>query len=56
MNTNRNVHTLATNHTSGSHPVFAPSHRLSGHGARQPPRNRVVANAETVVMLTYSAR
>ena len=28
----------------------------SGHGARQPPRNSVVAIAETVTMLTYSAR
>ena len=27
-----------------------------GHGARQPPRNSVVASAETVTMLTYSAR
>ncbi len=56
MNTNRNVHTLAMNQSSGSQPLLAPSHRLIGHGARQPPRNRVVASAETVVMLTYSAR
>src|ERR1700716_1923664 len=28
---------------------------LIGHGACQPPRNIVVASAETVVMLTYSA-
>ena len=29
---------------------------MIGHGARQPPRNSVVASAETVTMLTYSAR
>ncbi len=28
---------------------------LIGHGACQPPRNSVVANADTVNMLTYSA-
>src|SRR6476661_4461406 len=28
---------------------------LIGHGACQPPRNIVVASADTVVMLTYSA-
>ena len=28
----------------------------SGHGARQPPRNNVVARADTVVTLMYSAR
>ena len=27
-----------------------------GHGACQPPRNSVVASAETVTMLMYSAR
>src|SRR5664279_557086 len=55
MKTNRNAHTLPTNHSSGHHPLFAPSHRLTGHGACQPPRNNVVARADTVVMLTYSA-
>ncbi len=55
MNTNRNVQTLAVNHSTGHHPEFAPSHIFSGHGARQPPRNSVVASAETVAMLTYSA-
>src|SRR5947209_6071515 len=29
---------------------------LRGQGARQPPRNSVVASAETVIMLMYSAR
>ncbi|KAM9915171.1 hypothetical protein OXX59_010624, partial [Metschnikowia pulcherrima] len=28
----------------------------SGHGARHPPRNSVVATAETLSMLMYSAR
>ena len=55
MNTNRNVHTLAMNHTSGTQPLLAPAQMLSGQGARQPPRNMVAARAETVVMLTYSA-
>ncbi len=27
-----------------------------GHGARQPPRKSVVATAETLIMLMYSAR
>ncbi|SHT92660.1 Uncharacterised protein [Mycobacteroides abscessus subsp. abscessus] len=55
MNRNRNAHTLPTNHSSGHQPVLAPGMRLSGQGACQPPRNSVVARAETVVMLTYSA-
>src|SRR3954454_21350492 len=50
--------TLARNHRIGHQPVLStPSSTSdSGHGARQPPRNRVVASAATVVMLTYSAR
>src|SRR6478672_13578427 len=52
---NMKVHTLATNHSSGHHPVLAPSHMLMGHGACHPPRNSVVASADTVNMLTYSA-
>ena len=55
MNPKRNTQTLATNHSSGHHPLLAPSHMLNGHGACQPPRNSVVARADTVVMLTYSA-
>src|SRR6476620_970873 len=55
MNTNRNSHTFAVNHSSGHQPVLAPSRMLIGHRACQPPRNIVVASAETVVMLTYSA-
>ncbi len=46
MNTNRNVHTLATNHSSGHQPELAPSIMLNGHGACQPPRNSVVASAD----------
>ena len=44
------------NQSTGHQPWFAPSHSDSGHGARQPPRNSVVASAETVTMLMYSAR
>ena len=36
--------------------MLAPGHTEIGHGARQPPRNSVVASAETVIMLMYSAR
>src|SRR5689334_7221977 len=55
MKKNRNAQTLAVNHSSGHQPLLAPSHMLIGHGACQPPRNIVVASADTVVMLTYSA-
>src|SRR5690349_14401603 len=48
--------TLAVNQSTGHQPEFAPSHSDSGHGARQPPRNSVVASAQTVTMLMYSAR
>src|SRR3954469_20407907 len=44
------------NQTTGNQPSFAPAHSDSGQGARQPPRNSVVATAERVTMLTYSAR
>src|ERR1041384_4534273 len=58
MNPNRNSSTLATHQSSGHQPwLNMPSLiELSGHGARQPPRNSVVAKAETVIMLMYSAR
>src|SRR5690349_24135204 len=49
------VHTLAVNHSSGHQPLLAPSIMLNGNGACQPPRNMVVARADTVVMFTYSA-
>src|ERR1700754_972700 len=50
-----NAQTFATNHTRVHQPWFAPSHMLNGHVAWNPPRNNVVANADTVNMLTYSA-
>src|SRR5919199_2112995 len=56
MNRNRNPSTLTTNQIIGNQPRLAPSQIEIGHGARQPPRNSVVANAETVIMLMYSAR
>src|SRR3954466_13286556 len=56
MKTNSATTTLRKNHSSGHQPVFAPFQMLIGQGARQPPRNRVAASAETVTMLTYSAR
>ena len=48
--------TLMSHHSNGHQPVLALSHSEMGHGARQPPRKRVVASAETVTMLMYSAR
>ena len=56
MKQNMKMSTLPRNHSSGHQPVLAPAHSDSGHGARQPPRNSVVASAETVIMLMYSAR
>jgi hypothetical protein len=53
---NSRISTLARNHSSGHQPVFASDHTDSGHGARHPPRNSVVASAATVTMLMYSAR
>src|SRR5690606_16067484 len=42
--------------SSGHQPSFAPSQNVViGHGARQPPRKRVVATAEATTMWTYSA-
>ena len=49
--------TLVVNQRIGHQPELAPSQTVEiGHGARQPPRNSVVASAETVTMLMYSAR
>ena len=56
MKTNSAATTLRKNHSSGHQPELAPSQIDSGHGARQPPRNSVVAIAETVARLMYSAR
>src|SRR3954449_8279287 len=52
------VTTLPRNHRIGHQPVLRTplSTSDSGHGARQPPRNNVVASAETVATLMYSAR
>src|SRR5690625_1609578 len=49
--------TLPRNHNSGHQPVLnIPSLIVEiGQGARQPPRNNVVAIAETLTMLMYSA-
>src|SRR5918996_2838904 len=56
MKTNRKRNTLRVNHRTGHQSWLAPLHSDSGHPARQPPRNSVVASAETVTMLMYSAR
>src|SRR5436305_14758365 len=52
------VTTLARNHRTGHQPVLSTPLSMTdnGHGARQPPRNSVVASAATVVTLMYSAR
>src|ERR1700712_18234 len=54
--TNMNTRILMKNQTRVIQPSFAPGIREIGHGARQPPRNSVVAIAETLIMLMYSAR
>src|SRR5215204_4678269 len=57
MKMNSEAATLPMNQRTGHQPSFAPSQRVPRpKGARQPPRNSVVASAETVTMLTYSAR
>src|SRR5690348_15697647 len=50
--------TLPRNHSTGHQPVLSTPLSIadSGHGARQPPRNNVVASDDTVVTLMYSAR
>ena len=45
---------LAMNHRIGHQPELAPSQKLSGAGARQPPRNTVVISMETVTVWMYS--
>ncbi len=48
---------MAKNQITANQPELAPcQNAVIGQGARQPPRNSVVANAETVIMLMYSAR
>src|ERR1700744_3818126 len=53
---NRKISVLIRNQITGYQPVFAPLHSEIGHGARQPPRNSVVATQDTTTMFTYSAR
>src|SRR6266550_8967210 len=49
--------TLTTNQSIGHQPEFAPCQSdTRPNGACHPPRNIVVASAETVTMLMYSAR
>src|SRR5215212_7534953 len=58
MKTKRKTQSFITNHSTGHQPVLSTPPPIAdiGHGARHPPRNSVVAIAETVTMLTYSAR
>src|SRR3954469_8394596 len=58
MKQNRQKNTLPRNHSNGHQPVLSTPLSIadSGQGARQPPRNNVVASAETVATLMYSAR
>src|SRR3954447_18758843 len=54
MKTNRKMNVLIRNATNCNQPLALRND--SGHGHCPPPRNSVVAIAETVTMLTYSAR
>ena len=54
MKTNRKMNVLIRKASICSQPL--PFRNDSGHGQLPPPRNSVVAMAETVTMLTYSAR
>src|SRR5437868_8716948 len=57
MKKKMNSHSLTRNHSTGHQPELAPSHTVEiGAGARQPPRNSVVARADSVARLMYSAR
>src|SRR3954447_20388942 len=56
MNTNKKMLVLTRNARNWNQPESNPSHRLGNHGIVPPPRNNVVAIAETVTMFTYSAR
>ena len=56
MKPNSKIPTLIRNHSTGHQPEFAPDQAEIGQIACQPPRNSVVARADTVIMLTYSAR
>src|ERR671918_1761606 len=54
MNTNRNTNVLTRNARNCNQPLAFRND--SGHGHCPPPRNSVVAIADTVTMFTYSAR
>src|ERR687893_608770 len=54
MNTNKNTNVLIRNATNCNQPFAFRND--SGHGHIPPPRNKVVAIADTVTMFTYSAR
>src|SRR5918998_6349340 len=57
MKPNSRISTLTSHQSTGHQPELAPAQKVViGAGARQPPRNSVVAKAETVIMLMYSAR
>src|SRR3954469_3775863 len=58
MNANSRMTTLPSHHSTGHQPwlsELSPTND-SGHGARHPPRKSVVASADTVMTLMYSAR
>ena len=56
MSRNMKNHILRKNQTMPIHPEARNSTWDSGQGACQPPRNMVVATAETLSMFTYSDR
>ena len=56
ININRNTAILLKNQINGIQPSFAPGISESGNGARHPPKNKVVARAETVTIFMYSAK
>src|SRR5664279_2945224 len=56
-NTKMMMTILMTNQSIGHQPELHPLQiACKPHGARQPPKKSVVASAETVTMLMYSAR
>src|SRR5258706_9318795 len=55
-NRKRNRLSFARNHSTGHHPLLAPDQTEMGQTGCQPPRKSVVASADTVIMLMYSAR
>src|SRR6476619_6229089 len=49
------TNTFTTNHRKPQYPLSAPGKRLNGNGACHPPKKRVAASADTVIMFMYSA-